>query len=190
MSLLFDVWLVNQATTRLVDDALAPTGITGDEFALYSLLRGYGPTTATQIGRWTGMRTTTLSVALKRLHGRGHTTQAPNPADGRSRLIGLTAAGTRAHARAGALFLESMDALGAELPGDHAEERRMLRRIDAALRAVLGLDDRPYDLEAGGDAATPARWAVSYDGAALSEREEADVRRYIDFVRTTRRNDP
>jgi hypothetical protein len=34
--LLFDIWLVSRATTGLLDAALAPVGLTADEFALHS----------------------------------------------------------------------------------------------------------------------------------------------------------
>ena len=43
MSMLFDVWLVMHAMTSLIDDALAPTELSGDDFGLYSLLRRFGP---------------------------------------------------------------------------------------------------------------------------------------------------
>ena len=37
-NVLFDVWLVSRATTGLLDAALAPTGLTADEFGVYSVL--------------------------------------------------------------------------------------------------------------------------------------------------------
>src|SRR5215217_4075931 len=97
MSMLFDVWLIMHSMTTLLDEALAPTPLSGDDFGLYSLLRGYGPVTPTQISRWTGMRPTTVSVALKRLQAREHGVSTPNPDDGRSYLIGLNDAGIAAH---------------------------------------------------------------------------------------------
>ena len=36
--MLFDVWLVSRATTGLLDAALAPSGLTADEFGVYSVL--------------------------------------------------------------------------------------------------------------------------------------------------------
>ena len=40
MSMLFDVWLIMHSMTTLLDEALAPTPLSGDDFGLYSLLRG------------------------------------------------------------------------------------------------------------------------------------------------------
>ena len=38
-NVLFDVWLVSRATTAMLDERLAPSGIDSDEFAIYSMLR-------------------------------------------------------------------------------------------------------------------------------------------------------
>src|SRR3954464_15176514 len=107
-SLLFDIWLIGDAMATLIDEALAPAGIRGDDFGLYSLLRGYGPTTPSQISRWTGMRPTTVSVGLKRMRGRGHAVETPNPEDGRSYLVGLSEAGLAAHTASAPPFLAAM----------------------------------------------------------------------------------
>ena len=105
--MLFDIWLIGHAMSTLIDEALAPSGIGGDDFGLYSLLQGWGPATPSQISRWTGMRPTTVSVSLKRMAARGHAEQTPNPADGRSYLVGLNAAGKAAHGSAAAGFLSA-----------------------------------------------------------------------------------
>jgi hypothetical protein len=55
ISVLFDVWLLMHLVSGMLDQALAEHGLSGDEFGLYSLLRGFGPVTPTQIARWTGM---------------------------------------------------------------------------------------------------------------------------------------
>ena len=145
-SLLFDVWLINHAMSTLIDEALTSAGLSGDDFGLYSLLRGWGPATPSQISRWTGMRPTTVSVSLKRLAARGHAQQAPNPDDGRSYLVGLNSAGQAAHAAASPLFLAAMTRLSGDLTTTQHDERIALQRIDAAFRSALELDDRPYSL--------------------------------------------
>src|SRR5919199_322961 len=93
ISVLFDVWLVMHLVAGLLDQALAEHGLSGDEFGLYSLLRGFGPATPTQISRWTGMPATTVSAALRRLTARGHVERMPHPDDGRSYLVALSDAG-------------------------------------------------------------------------------------------------
>ena len=47
--LLFDIWLVSRATTGLLDAALAPVGLTADEFALHSALHHAGSVTPSQL---------------------------------------------------------------------------------------------------------------------------------------------
>jgi DNA-binding MarR family transcriptional regulator len=182
MSMLFDVWLIMHSMTTLIDEALAPTPLSGDDFGLYSLLRGCGPVTPTQISRWTGMRPTTVSVALKRLQGRGHGVSTANPDDGRSYLIGLSEAGIAAHTDAAPHFRTAVERLAAELGPDQRGERFALRRIDAAFRSVLGLDPRPYELDGDG---SDNVWQLGYSGGPLTAGQEDDVRRYIEFVRSS-----
>ena len=181
MTLLFDVWLVVHAMQTFVDDALVESGLSGDDYALYSLLRRFGPATPTRISRWTGMRPTTVSVALKRLAERGHAERSPNPADGRSYLVGLSEAGVAAHDAASPGFLAAVRALAGEVGTDLRRERAVLQDLDAGFRAVLGLDARPYDLSSELPAGTSE---LTDAGAQLTPEQEHDVRRYVDFVRS------
>jgi DNA-binding MarR family transcriptional regulator len=179
MSLLFDVWLVMHLASGYLDQALADTGLSGDDFGLYSLLRVFGPATPTQIATWTGMRPTTVSAALRRAASRGHTAQRRNPDDGRSYLVGLSAAGVKAHARAAGPFLDFLaemhDALGPEV----VDQRLSLQRLDGALRDAAGLPPRPYALEEQ----KGRRRTVAYDGQPLTTTQERAVRAYIDGLR-------
>src|SRR3954453_2185887 len=97
MSILMDTWLIATLPRGLLDDSLERSGMSGDDFALYSLLNAYGPASPSQIARWTGMRATTVSAALKRLAARGHTVQDRNRDDRRSYTVGLSDAGRAAH---------------------------------------------------------------------------------------------
>jgi DNA-binding MarR family transcriptional regulator len=182
MSILFDVWLLSNLTSGLLDDALLETGMSGDEFGLYSLLRGFGPATPTQISRWTGLGPTTVSAALKRLSQRGHTERQPNPGDGRSYLVGLTPEGVAAHASTGRTFLAQVETLNDLLGNDEPALRQALQALDAVLRQATGADPRPYQLE-GADSADS--WQLAYEGGPLTSVQERDVRRYIDFIRTS-----
>src|SRR5215218_4147935 len=183
MSILFDLWLINHLLSDAIDDALTDTsGLSGEEFGFYSLLRRFGPVPASQVTRWTAIRPTTLSTLVRRLQERGHVEQRPNPADGRSRLLALTPDGEKAHAVAADAFFAATRALASALGPDEGRQRDALQRLDAALRTVGGLDPRPYAFavpqSAGHD--------LSYDGAPLTPAEEADVRAYLDFVRFRR----
>jgi DNA-binding MarR family transcriptional regulator len=184
MSILFDLWLVNHLLTDAIDEALTgASGLTGEEFGFYSLLRRFGPVPASQVSRWTAIRPTTLSTVVRRLQERGHVEQRPNPADGRSRLLALTPSGEKAHAVAAEAFFGATRALAAALGPEELRQRASLQRLDAALREVAGLDPRPYDL-AGADPG--AEHELTYDGAPLNPDEESQVRAYIEFVRSRR----
>jgi DNA-binding MarR family transcriptional regulator len=112
----FMVWLTSRATADLLDGVLAPAGLTGDEFAIYSVLTAAPSITPTELARWMAAPPTTVSSYVKRFEGRGHVQREPNPADRRSYRIKLTPAGRRAHREAAELFIPMRtrvrDALG------------------------------------------------------------------------------
>lgn len=187
MSLLFDIWLVGGLMAGLLEDVLAESELSGDDFGMYSLLRRYGPATPTQLHRWTGLPPTTVSAHLKRLEKRGHVTRSPNPADRRSHRVGLSALGESAHDRATEPFLASMHTLRARFVPDTLRERLVLQDLDAVLREALALDDRPYRVQPRGGDTTHDQSGVpvlAYSGAPLTASEEHQVRLYIDFLRT------
>lgn len=181
MSILMDTWLIANLTSGLLDDALQLSGMTGDDFALYSLLNAYGPASPTQIARWTGMRPTTVSAALKRLANRGHSSQHKTDADRRSYQVGLSDTGRAAHTRTAKVFWAETRKL-AELLGDREPElRRHLQLLDASLRDAAGLDARPYRLSSDHDRQP---WHLTYRGQPLTPEQEQLARQYIDFLRT------
>jgi DNA-binding MarR family transcriptional regulator len=185
MSVLFDLWLVKHLIAGALDDVLSEAGgLSGDDFGFYSLLRRFGPATPTQVVRWTAMRPTTVSTLVRRLQQRGHVEQRPHPADGRSRLLALTSAGEEAHARTAEAFFAATRTLSAALGPEEARQRAALQRLDTALREVGGLDPRPYTVPT---AAQDAVGRLPYAGPPLTAEEEANVRAYIDFVRSRRK---
>src|SRR5215217_3698682 len=113
MSLLFDVWLVSGLSAGYLDEVLAGTRLSGTDFGMYALLSRFGPTTATQLRRWTGQPLTTVSAHLKRIDRRGHLDRTTNPGDARSQLVGLGEDGAAAYDAATAPFLEAMHKLRA-----------------------------------------------------------------------------
>jgi DNA-binding MarR family transcriptional regulator len=187
MSLLFDIWLLTGLTSGLLDEILAGTGLNGDDFGMYSLLRRYGPATPSQIHRWTGQRPTTVSAHLKRLDARGHITRSANPADGRSHQVGLSSAGEAAHDKATEPFLAAMHVLRTRFIPDTVRERLILQHLDTVLRARLGLDERPYQVALEHDVPDPDHIGtpvLAYTGAPLTSADERQVRLYIDFLRS------
>jgi DNA-binding MarR family transcriptional regulator len=180
ISVLFDVWLLMHLVSGMLDQALAEHGLSGDEFGLYSLLRGFGPVTPTQIARWTGMPATTVSAALRRLTARGHVERTPHPDDGRSYLVGLSDAGVAAHAGAGSSFRTAAARVSHALGEDETAQRAVLQRLDHVLRGITALDSRPYQVTESSPGTPPA---LTYTGQALTPAQEHQVRRYIEFIR-------
>ncbi len=189
-TVLFDVWLIMHSVIGQLDLALAETGLSADDFGLYSLLAGFGPATPTQLARWTGMRPTTLSAALKRIANRGDIDRLPNPEDARSYLVSLNERGWTKHRAAQPAFRGVLQQLALTLGPAEREVRLSLQRLDASLREVARLDARPYSVEASAEPSVDAdaeKWQLTYGGAPLTHEEEADVLRYVDWIRERRR---
>lgn len=130
---LFMVWLVSRSTEDLLDAALAPSGLSADELAIYSVLNGATTITPTELARWMAAPATTVSSYVKRFEGRGHVVREPNPADGRSYLIRLTPEGRRAHTAATHLFMPLREKVTAALGRSETGVREAL----LTLRAVV-----------------------------------------------------
>lgn len=132
-NVLFDLWLASRAATAVLDEALAGSGLTADEFAVYSVLSS-APLTPTELAHWMSAPATTVSSVVRRFERRGHVRRVPHPHDRRSYRLELTAAGRTAHRRAGALFLPVLDGVESGLPV--AGVRSALADLVAALRAA------------------------------------------------------
>lgn len=134
---LFMVWLAARATEDLLDRVLAPSGLTGDEFAVYSMLMASGTLTPSELSRWMAAPPTTVSSYVKRFESRGHVVREPSPTDRRSYRIRLTPAGRKAHRAAGELFgpvrAQVVDELGRD--GERVRSALMqLRQVVDSLR--------------------------------------------------------
>lgn len=182
MSLLFDVWLLSGLSAGYLDEVLTSTGLSGDDFGLYSLLGAFGPATPTQVHRWTGWPTTTISAHLRRVEQRGHVDRRPNPEDRRSSLVELSETGRQALRDATEPFLVAMHDLRPRFAPDTLRERLVLQDLDRILRDVTGLDARPYAVDARTDVAPPGQHYLAYHGDPLTTGQEDQVRRYIAFL--------
>jgi DNA-binding MarR family transcriptional regulator len=136
-NVLFNVWLVSRATTGLLDQALRPSGLDGDEFALYSLLAAEDGATPGELARWMVAPATTVSSWVKRVESRGHAERQANPDDGRSYRLRLTEAGRAAHADAAARFLPVAEAVREGLGDAEGPVNESLHTVRAALFAAL-----------------------------------------------------
>jgi DNA-binding MarR family transcriptional regulator len=82
-----------RAVARRFDDALRPLGLTNGQFSLLMSLNRAEPATIGSVAALLAMDRTTLTAALKPLERRGLVEVAIDPADRRSRRLGLTPAG-------------------------------------------------------------------------------------------------
>jgi DNA-binding MarR family transcriptional regulator len=187
-TLLLDVWLVSHLTGRLLDDALRPLGLTGDEFGLYSLIHSAGPVTPTQISRWTGMAQTTVSGMLRRIAARGHLGDFPNPDDARSRLLRLSDDGMSVTGQAAAVLAETLPLLDDALDAGQHAIREKLGDLDEGLRRLVDAAPRPYALADAGQVGD--RPTISYRGPHLSRAQTDEVSAFIDWLRTRDRPRP
>lgn len=137
ISLLFDLFVVNQHVRRLLGAALADAPLTADEYAVYGLLFEQGPLTATEMSKRLGMPLTTLLDYLRTMSSRRHLRRRPHPSDGRAQHLELTLTGVGAHRRTNE-FWEAMRTqleLALEMPAD--DVRRALHALDQAAVAAL-----------------------------------------------------
>lgn len=132
----FLVWLTARATANLIDAALAPSGLTSDEFAIYSVLASDATITPSVLSQWMAAPPSTVTSYVKRFERRGHVDREPDPADRRSYRIQLTASGLAAHRSALALFAPTKAAISARLSGDEAIVREALLVLRPALDDV------------------------------------------------------
>jgi DNA-binding MarR family transcriptional regulator len=132
-NVLFDVWLVSRATTAALDVALAPSGLTSDEFAIYSVLTTTDAMTPSDLARWMAAPPTSMSSYVKRFEARGHVVRVANPGDGRSYRLQLTAAGRAAHRAAGKLFLPVLAHVERSLEQPAPTVREALQSLHRAL---------------------------------------------------------
>lgn len=156
VDVLFLVWLVARSTEDLIDGVLDAAGLSADEYAVFSMLRATGGTTPTELARWMAAPPTTVSACLKRFTARGLVTRVPNPDDGRSSLVRLTAAGLRTHDAARSRFGPVRDDVVDRLAGDHlaiADALTTLRTVVDQLRAAPS--SQGVDAPAPDEAAAP-----------------------------------
>lgn len=116
LSLLYQLFVVNQAARRLTRAALAGTGTSPRAYALLSYLFANGPRTLSQASRDFGLPLTTVATMMAPLVEAGDVDRAVHPGDRRSRLLSLSTAG-RARVETA-------------LPGFTAAHRSLLRRLE------------------------------------------------------------
>lgn len=119
-----------RALARRFDDALRPIGLTNGQFSLLMSLNRPKPSGMAAVAQLLAMDRTTLTAALKPLRRRRLVKITPDPADGRGRLMALTAKGRTLLARAVPVWKNTHAAVEALLgDGDSDRLRNNLRAL-------------------------------------------------------------
>jgi DNA-binding MarR family transcriptional regulator len=142
-TLLFDVWRLSRATTAVLDGALAPVGMTADEFGVYSVLSKGEGLTPGELARWMSAPPTTVSSYVRRLEERGHVTRTVNPQDRRSYRITLTLPGRAAHGAATERFIPVLSNVRGAIQGPEEPLRQALSTLLDAVETAATAGDHP-----------------------------------------------
>ena len=138
-SILFDVFALDQAVSRLLAAAMRDGPLTPGEYAIYSAVFELEAATPTELAARLGMRLTTFMDQLRLLEGRGHARRVEHPRDRRSYRVVLTNAGLEAHRAANRRFESAFQAFVSQLPdGEAAAKAGLLVVREAAEAAVTG----------------------------------------------------
>jgi len=137
ISLLFEVFVLNQRLRTLTSAALAGSGLRADEYAVYSLLFDAGPMTPTGMARQMGMPLTTVLDYLRSMRERGHVARRRDVSDGRAFVARLTASGLRQFHRASRAWNDALRDFEPALGMPVGEVRRALHAIDDATATTL-----------------------------------------------------
>lgn len=141
-SVLFDLFAASQRVRSLLAEAMDGCGLRPDEYAVYSALVEFEPLSPSGMAQVAGMPPTTMSHYIREMRERGHLAEAPNPRDGRSRMLSLTAEGRAAHRRANRAFEEAYARFVDELPDTAAAKQAM---VDIERAAGLALESLQRD---------------------------------------------
>ena len=134
-NLVLDSFVLTQRIGALLEAALVGTGVTPSEYAVYSQL-GPGPLTPSDICEMLGLPRSTLSGYLATMRRRGHTTQVPDRADGRSYYVGLSEAGRECLEVCRPRFRRALRRLMANLEVDADGARSVMAAIDRAAESA------------------------------------------------------
>ena len=140
-SLFFDIYVLGQRLRDLLAVAMAGSPLRPEEYAIYSVVFEDEAVSPTAMAAQLSMPLTTVMDAIRSMERRGHVRRIPNPGDGRSYLVVLTADGLRAHAEANGRFEIGYQAFVAELPdGESFTRSQVATLLAAAERAKHALE--------------------------------------------------
>jgi DNA-binding MarR family transcriptional regulator len=113
-----------RAVARRYDEALQPVELTNGQFSTLMTIKGLQPISMQRLAEMLGMDRTTLTATLKPLQRRALVAIHADSADGRSRNLKLTDAGSKLLQQAAPLWSKVQQAVGREVGSSDA---KMLR---------------------------------------------------------------
>jgi DNA-binding MarR family transcriptional regulator len=135
--LLLQPYVLAQLAGTLVEGVIAGSEVQGGEYAVTSWLNVVGRATPKELAGDLGLAPTTLSAIIDRLVRKSQVRRVPNPEDGRSYLLELTARGTTTNARNAARFERVIARVREHLDADEDATLEALRTLESALRRAL-----------------------------------------------------
>ena len=141
-TLLYQLYLTNQAARRFMRSALSGTGMSGEEFALLSYLYGNGPRTLSQAARDFGLAITTVATMLAPLLDAGELERIPHPKDRRARLIRITESGRSRMDTAIPRYTEAYQLLLRQLDGLGQDPEAIFTSLDRLRTGMVETIDR------------------------------------------------
>lgn len=123
---------------ELAAHELRAAGVVPSEYGPLSFIGVLEPVTRTRLAEATGQRRTTQRDVVKRLIDRGHVMEVPNPNDGRSTLLVLTAAGREIYDKGLPAIKRVLDAINEALGGKLDEHEEIVWRVRNAVQGLAG----------------------------------------------------
>jgi DNA-binding MarR family transcriptional regulator len=152
LTLLYQLYVTNQAARRFMRVALADAPLTGEEFAVFSYLYANGPRTLSQAARDLGSPVTSLATLLAPFIDRGRIERRPHPRDRRARLLQLTDAGREDLTATIRPFTAAYQALVADLIQSGADIESLYAAI-GSMRAAIERTTELLEADQAGPAA-------------------------------------
>jgi DNA-binding MarR family transcriptional regulator len=146
-SVLIELTVANALASQLFDRELARIGVAPAQVGVLTLVAIHGPSTPTRLEYESGLPPTTLRERLQALETAGYVRRLPNPADGRSHFVGITASG-KAFLRRTSSALERVERALSDALGEPLEAYRPpLERLRLAGQSLLTRDEVPFGKE-------------------------------------------
>jgi DNA-binding MarR family transcriptional regulator len=139
-TILFEVFWAQQKRKRLIESALEGLELPPEDYPFYVLIGAEGPWTPTGLAERLMMPLSTVLFRVRRIERRGHAERVPNPDDGRSFLVRLTAKGQGLLDSARPAFRDHAEAVEARLGQEQVDALRdgleaMRQAVDDELAA-------------------------------------------------------